>query len=164
MAKAVSPAPVPAAHAPAPLASTQKQLHTHIEQDLHELRERMAAVIAATNDAAMMIIGTVESTFDTMGPSLSPALQERLFSVLSACAFQDITGQHLARMAELLNDVQACAFQKISDETSLQAALATKNGDDERRAARLISGPALWDHGLGQSAVDALIVDPAVDI
>ena len=112
---------------------------------MHELRERMAAVIAATNDAAMMIIGTVESTFDTMGPSLSPALQERLFSVLSACAFQDITGQHLSRMAELLNDVQACAFQKISNEANLQTALADKKTADERRAARLTSGPALWD-------------------
>lgn len=140
-----------------PSGTVHQALQAHVHNDISEMRERMAAVIAATHDAAMMIISTVENTFETQGPALSPDLQEKLFSVLSACAFQDIAGQHLARMTELLNDIEHCAVKQGAEPLSANEALQRKNETVAARTARMAGGPALAQDGLRQPEVDWLI-------
>lgn len=135
------------------------QLDAHLRSDIMEMRERMDAVVAATHDAAMMIIATVESTFETLGPTLSPELQQNLFSVLSACAFQDIAGQHLARMTELLNDIQHCTVDASIDEARATGKLERKNASARKREEKMTGGPSVQGAGIEQRDIDGLLTD-----
>lgn len=145
----------------APLPDARRQLESHLRGDIAEMRQRMAAVIAATHDAATMIIDTVESTFEALGPSLAPELQEKMFNILSACAFQDIAGQHLARMTELLNDIQQGTADTAPDETLAGEKLHHRNMTLAARSSRMAGGPALAGEGLHQPEVDWLISNAA---
>lgn len=137
------------------------QLDAHLRSDIKEMRERMAAVVAATHDAAMMIIATVEEAFETLESSLSPQLQEKLFSVLSACSFQDIAGQHLARMTELLNDIQHCTVDASIDDVRASAKLDSKRAGAMMRAEKMTGGPAVQGQGIAQNDIDGLLKDQA---
>jgi chemotaxis regulatin CheY-phosphate phosphatase CheZ len=114
-----------------------------LKTDIEELRGRLAAIVAATSDAANTIIARLENviahspTSDTQGAALD---------ALSACVFHDIVGQHIARAAELLEFIeQLCAAG--------QDGQASANARAERLDA-LVHGPAITRDGLDQSAVD----------
>ena len=113
---------------------------TQFHADIEELRGRLAAVVAATSDAANVIISGLEHVLadaDAARPN-SGALD-----ALSACVFHDIVGQHVARAAELLEIIERLGPPEAAE------------AETPRARQGLASGPSLpQDEGLDQPAVD----------
>tara|TARA_R110000782_G_scaffold62572_2_gene128585 strand:- start:1110 stop:1463 length:354 start_codon:yes stop_codon:yes gene_type:complete len=68
-------------------------------------------------------------------PAPLEVLESRLYRVLEACAFQDITGQRLSKLGTLLS--------------------GTARADQDENS--LLNGPALAGQGLDQDAADLLV-------
>ncbi len=133
------------------------RLATHA---LPDAKGRLGAVLRSSEDAALHIIAEgeallalAEATAATQ-PGLAGRISEIALSIIEAAAFQDVTGQHVRRVLDLLHLVEARL-----------ARLAEIVGDDERDTGDAApvtsgtvgaSGPDWTGSGNAQSAVDRL--------
>lgn len=99
-----------------------------------ELRQRLAAMEAATADAVAVIIAGLEDLIANAEGPPGPALE-----ALSACVFHDIVGQHMARVHELIDRLEGGA----------------SGCNPGGASCPLANGPRLDDgDGLDQDAID----------
>ncbi|ACG79641.1 conserved hypothetical protein [Phenylobacterium zucineum HLK1] len=95
-----------------------------------EIEEAADAMLAAAEKG----LKDVQAARDGDASALD-GLERMLCAILEACAFQDLTGQRLAKLDAMIGDV----------------ALGRSEGDP------LLNGPALAGEGLDQAAADALM-------
>lgn len=80
--------------------------------------------------------------------------------ILEACTFQDIVGQRIGKVVELLQTVEG-RLHGLVEETGIEDDVAYL-GDDElaaelRRKELLLSGPQMSAQAMDQDAIDALL-------
>ncbi|MGL4811051.1 MAG: hypothetical protein ACRCXM_04665 [Beijerinckiaceae bacterium] len=129
-------------------------VRAQIADDMAEIRARMAAIIATTDDAASLIIANIEQIFADGGTALPDSIQDKLFSMLSACAFHDLAGQHLARMADLVTAIEATAAITADSAPVAANAVQARSGHEAARERRMLHGPALAVSGIRQADID----------
>ncbi len=88
-----------------------------------------------------------------------PALDDAM-EILQACSFQDIAGQRLAKVTELLETLEE-RFHSLVHETGVEDSLDTM-GEEEldierRRKEQILHGPQLTGDGVSQDEIDALL-------
>lgn len=122
------------------------------------------AVVAATEQATSDILSCAEriqesvialSRSDSTGPLLD-GISARLIDIMTACSFQDITGQRVTKVVNALRYIE----QRVATMTAIWSgnagdALANPEGADTRPDAHLLNGPAL-SGGVSQDDVDSL--------
>ena len=88
-----------------------------------------------------------------------PALDSAM-SILEACSFQDIAGQRLAKVTELLETLEE-RFHLLVHETGVEdsdEALGEEELEIERRRKeQILHGPQLTGDGVSQDEIDALL-------
>ena len=134
--------------------------------------EELDAIITATERATSDILGAAER-IQTAAQGLREAgIDERICSmfdeqstnIFMACSFQDITGQRVQKVVNLLRYLE----QRINDMVNIwgteTGASETKNIDelqfnpqDTRPDAHLLSGPAKEGAGVDQDEVDRML-------
>jgi chemotaxis regulatin CheY-phosphate phosphatase CheZ len=93
--------------------------------------------------------------------AIRQALEAQVTAILTACSFQDITGQRTSKVVNALRFLE----ERVNTMIKIWGAAAgtspvSLRGEDSRPDAHLLNGPALTG-GLAQGDVDALL-NPAV--
>ena len=106
-----------------------------------ESHEIILTIRREVEDAVDVILTAAEAALKELGAAREggrpprDVLEARLSEILEACAFQDITGQRLSKLAAMVTEVARPVAQEDP----------------------LLNGPALTGQGLDQTAADALM-------
>jgi len=158
------------------IGRTRGEIATLRPNELHRVHipsanNELTVVVQMTEAATNSIMERVEAIISTeiSDPAAYKAfVNARLIAVVEACSFQDITGQRIAKVAEMLGQIE----QRIA-----RFAMATRvpdtgglNNEQEAAAAGrkhhlMLNGPAAKGEGNGQHDVDLLLdaKQPTVD-
>jgi chemotaxis regulatin CheY-phosphate phosphatase CheZ len=145
----------------------------HPEEDganwIKTAKGELDAIVIATEQATYDILGAAEEVARLVGSlpaegatgPIRQALEAQVTAILTACSFQDITGQRTSKVVNALRflEERVNTMIKIWGAAAGNASASLRDGDS-RPDAHLLNGPALAG-GLGQGDVDALL-NPAV--
>ncbi len=113
-------------------------------REIGEITEKSVEVIMARTEALM---------------DIDPAFDDAM-EILQACSFQDIAGQRLAKVTQLLENLEE-RLHSLVHETGIDDCMDAIGEDEleaERRAKELIlHGPQLTGDGVSQDEIDALL-------
>jgi chemotaxis protein CheZ len=119
--------------------------HRRIPAAGHEL----AAIVEATEQASNTIMECAEAAMaaDPSDPAAYKAfITDRMTAVFEACAFQDITGQRVAKVVETLEHIEA-RVSRFADATGAKDANGPASDKEaleaERKLRLFIHGPPL---------------------
>ncbi|MFE1600692.1 protein phosphatase CheZ [Methylobacterium sp. ID0610] len=122
--------------------------------------DELGGVVTATASATNRIMGVAEGILAIEDDTLEgyrAKVEAEVFQIFEACAFQDITGQRIAKVVDALGQVEKrlehfATVVKVSDGEIDQ--------EEARRKARneelLLNGPQLKGPETPQDAIDAL--------
>ena len=120
--------------------------------------EELAAIVKATEQASNTIMECAEAAMaaDPSDPVAYKAfVAERMTAVFEACAFQDITGQRVAKVVETLEHIEA-RVSRFAEATGAKDASGPANNKEaieaERKLRLFIHGPSLADGGEAESS------------
>jgi chemotaxis protein CheZ len=129
------------------------------ERRIPRAGQELAAIIQATEEATGTIMGAAEEMMSADAADaaiLKGVVDAACMRIFEACAFQDITGQRIAKVVntltfieDRLNALRSGSFAPMSD-----AEEGAVEAPDEKS---LLNGPALAGEGIDQGAVDALM-------
>ncbi len=130
-------------------------------------REEIDAVVAHTEKAADRIMDAAERLGEIAGrvedEELSNELQEVSTEIFEASSFQDITGQRLTKVMDVLQHVEerlAALAEAIGDEeVEEESAQALDESGEVVNEEALTHGPQLEGQGNSQAEIDALLAD-----
>ncbi len=153
-----------------PLLGVLQYLSDHIRQTRVELgalrrtdREMFAStadeleeVVSETARAANEIMGAAEAIEGLM-PKVDPEIAQQLLAAVTriyeASAFQDITGQRIAKIIGAVQGIETSieALVKVCGDVDGTGAMAARSGDEA-----LLNGPQRSNTANDQNAIDAL--------
>jgi chemotaxis protein CheZ len=113
--------------------------------------EQLRSVIAATEAAANAIMQCAETVMGAAFSDLKTyrrVVEEQMLLILEACAFQDVTGQQVARVIDMLHALE-------SQPARAEPAHVCEN--TRRKHALLLHGPQPAGHGNSQAEIDLLL-------
>ena len=151
---------------------------------IHQTRREIAAlrpvdaganrIMAATGELDAIVSATERATSDILSGveriqaltqklprdgevgTIAADIQEQISEVLTACSFQDITGQRTTKVVNTLRYIEQRVNSMIEIwGTDASAPIPPPEAQDTRPDAHLLNGPAL-DGGPSQADVDAL--------
>lgn len=124
--------------------------------------EELGSVVSATASATNTIMASAEAIL-ALPPSPPAAyrsgVEHHINDIFEACAFQDITGQRIARVAEALELLErrlshfAEAVNARDHKDEVDPAEAAR---EERRQTLLLNGPQAPEAATSQDEIDAL--------
>jgi chemotaxis protein CheZ len=117
--------------------------------------DELAAIVSHTAQATHEIIDTCEQLENLANrmPEAADALTAATTRIYEACAFQDITGQRIAKVVNALQAIEARIAKARSNVALMPAEVLAKPASDP---ASLLNGPQLAGPAISQSAIDAL--------
>lgn len=133
-------------------------------RDLPGATDELSAVVAATESATNAILDAVEGIEKSAGalaPEAGDPIREGVTRIYEACNFQDVTGQRITKVVNVLTEVDKTvlglmdAFGIALDPAAARALVSAppkaKGGE-----ADLLNGPQLPAAAQDQAAIDAL--------
>ncbi len=149
------------------IAQTRAEIAELSPQDLTTTKipragQELDAIVKATEDATGEIMSAAEEMMAADGAdpaALKAIVDAACMRIFEACAFQDITGQRIAKVVNTLSFIEErlSNLQKVWSE-SLGETIADATKDEPvSEDAILLNGPALAGEGINQSDVDALM-------
>ena len=123
--------------------------------DLNSIREATASSANSIMSAAEGILAIEAPTFE----AYRAEVEEKVMQIFEACTFQDITGQRVARVNEMLGQIEK-RLQRFA--LAVKASDARGGYDREaimreaRREVLIVEGPQNATAGIDQGAIDKL--------
>lgn len=139
------------------------QSHDLSKNHLPSAKEELDTAVRATEEAASHILACAETVMAVdanNAESYESSVNVAMLEILEACAFQDISGQHMSKVAETLNriDRRITRFAKTSGVRDWKGEASDCEAHKNKRQKDLIlNGPASNDDGLAQDDIDALL-------
>lgn len=133
-------------------------------RDLPGATDELSAVVAATESATNSILDAVEGIEKLAGAMPAEAgdpIRDGVTRIYEACNFQDITGQRITKVVNVLKEVDRTvlglmeAFGIVLDPAAARA-LASAPPKTKGGEADLLNGPQLPTAAHDQASVDAL--------
>lgn len=155
-----------------------KQLSGYIEQTRMEIAQLRPSdpganrIMAATNELDAIVSATERATSDILNATeriqelvgrLDPSdvtndIEAQTIEIMTACSFQDITGQRTTKVVNTLRYIEQRVNTMIEiwgvEDRHEQDALFTSRPDDDRPDSHLLHGPSL--EAVSQDNIDAL--------
>lgn len=123
------------------------------------VHEELSEVVAATAGATNSIMGTAEAILGLAeGPDYRAEVEARIYDIFESCAFQDITGQRIAKVAEAMSQLEG-RLARFSTAVKARDASGVDDSEVERRTRSetlLLNGPQVGGPATAQDAIDAL--------
>jgi chemotaxis regulatin CheY-phosphate phosphatase CheZ len=138
--------------------------------------EELYEIVASTERATSDILGAAEAVQEHIGKlglegEDQQAIENRCMEIFTACSFQDITGQRIAKVVSTMSYVEQRVASMIAmwgGSGEIEGGVRTCQGVEKDEPvgtegskvdpdAHLLNGPQLPGLGLGQDAVDALL-------
>jgi chemotaxis regulatin CheY-phosphate phosphatase CheZ len=140
------------------------------EDQIQTTTGELRAVISATEQATETILETAENlqvlldeNADRLGVELYEIMGAHVIDLMTACSFQDITGQRIAAsMHTLLHlDVELRRLVELWDieEGRATAEIIRNHPGDEREDKHLLHGPQHEGAGMSQDDIDLMLKD-----
>jgi chemotaxis protein CheZ len=125
--------------------------------------QELAAVVSSTEGATHEIMAIAENVLaaDASDPiAYKEFVDKEMMALFETCAFQDLTGQRIARVVKTLEHIEArvsrfASYTGVKDEAG--HASETEAQDAVRKKALMLNGPVDEDHANSQFAVDQLL-------
>ncbi|WP_207462101.1 hypothetical protein [Azospirillum sp. SYSU D00513] len=124
----------------------------------------LEAILHTTQEAADQILTAAETLLELSSqlkgtgtpPELAAQIQEQTMILLTACSFQDLTGQRTSKVLKALRFIEdrVTAMVDIWGDDATQVPPAVAPDNDAREDAHLLNGPTAG--GISQSGIDAL--------
>lgn len=147
------------------IARTRAEIAALRPNELHRLhipaaRNELAAVVQLTEAATHSIMERAEAVMSAEISDLAAYkafVNARLVAVVEACSFQDISGQRIAKVAEMLGQIEEriarfAMATRVSDAEGLNSEHeAAATGRSHRL---MLNGPAAKGEGNGQVDID----------
>lgn len=130
----------------------------------HELDEIVKSTEEATNtimNCAEAILGADASDVE----AYQTTVQDAAMRIFEACAFQDLTGQRVAKVVETLQAIEA-RVARFAKAVRVEGAAETSDEERAREARKrnlILNGPQAKGVAIEQNAVDALFGGSAAD-
>lgn len=133
-------------------------------RDLPGATDELSAVVAATESATNAILDAVEGiekSAGTLAPEAGDPIRESVTRIYEACNFQDITGQRITKVVNVLKEVDRTvlglmeAFGIVLDPAQAQA-IASAPAKAKGGEADLLNGPQMPGLAQDQASIDAL--------
>lgn len=132
--------------------------------------EELDAILQATEHATTEILNGAERIqavaegLRAVAPDAARGLDDEVIGIMTACSFQDITGQRMTKVVNTLRYIE----RRVQAMIEIWGELGLDGGDapqdeadrDKRPDAHLLNGPALAG-GVDQDAIDALLAEDA---
>ncbi|MFY9291475.1 MAG: protein phosphatase CheZ [Methylorubrum rhodinum] len=123
------------------------------------VHEELGEVVAATAGATNTIMSSAETILGLAdGPGYRAAVEAKIFDIFEACAFQDITGQRIAKVAEAMSQLES-RLSRFTVAVKARDAGGVDEGEVDRRKRNeslLLNGPQKGGPATPQDAIDAL--------
>ncbi|MDE1145600.1 MAG: protein phosphatase CheZ [Azospirillaceae bacterium] len=126
--------------------------------------EELDAILQATEHATTEILNgaeriqTVADRLRGESPAVASELDNEVMEIMTACSFQDITGQRMTKVVNTMRYIERRVHTMIEIwGLESEAADAIMDDQDVRPDAHLMHGPALHGGGIDQNMVDALM-------
>ncbi len=132
--------------------------------------EELDAIVTATERATNEILAKAEYLTEAApqvgalegGGDLASAIEAAAMDILMACSFQDITGQRITKVVNVLRylETRINSMVQIWGNEDLSAVAPIEGGPaDGRPDADLLNGPQLEGKGVSQVDIDALFAN-----
>lgn len=139
-------------------------------EEMTRVTDELDAVVGGTEHATEKILASVEHIDEKAGSlaarlkgdnaSLAHEIQERVVDIFEACNFQDLTGQRIRKVVNVLKFIEDRVMRMMEIWGGLDAFQTIEADESLRRAgdAALLNGPALPDAAdiASQDDIDAL--------
>ena len=115
----------------------------------------LSAIVAATEEATHAIIGaaeTIEEQSGAMPPDVAGVVTAAVTRVYEACGFQDVTGQRIAKVVDVLEEVEV-RVQALLDALNEEGVSGVPPTTDED----LMGQPQARETMISQDDVDAIL-------
>ena len=129
---------------------------------LPSVNDELGNVLKATASATHTILAAAEDILDADDPSFEAYRQrvkDRVLKIFEACAFQDINGQRIAKVAEALGQLEQ-RLGRFSRALKVVDSAEPPEPEEALRQARrevlLLHGPAAEGEGTAQADIDRL--------
>lgn len=123
------------------------------------VHEELNEVVTATAGATNSIMGNAEAILGLPeGPGYRAAVEAKVYDIFEACAFQDITGQRIAKVAEAMSQLEG-RLARFSSAVKARDAGGIDESEIERRTRNeelLLNGPQKGGPATAQDEIDAL--------
>lgn len=130
-----------------------RALSTH---GLPGVRAEISAARQEMQSGIDRIIDQVEALLRDQNACATPELtMARCTAILEACAFQDLTGQRLSKVATLIDDLEP-RLADLASQSSLEEVVAPETAGSLRRRDLMLNGPALRGPEVTQAVIDEL--------
>tara|TARA_R110002124_G_scaffold45004_1_gene136563 strand:+ start:5425 stop:5793 length:369 start_codon:yes stop_codon:yes gene_type:complete len=112
--------------------------------------EIIATIRREIEEAADVMLTSVETGLEQVAAAREgddaalDRIQQILFAILEACAFQDLTGQRLTKLRDMLS---AASFEAVEADPLLNGPALAGQGLDQASADALLGAPGAWDRG-----------------
>lgn len=125
--------------------------------------EELAAVVRATEGATNEIMSVAEGVMsaEISDPAAYKAFVEKeMLAIFEACAFQDLTGQRIARVVKTLELIERrvsrfASYTRVEDQPGFVSEEEAQQA--ERNAELLLSGPGQHGEANLQPAIDSIL-------
>ncbi len=150
------------------IARTRAEIAVLRPNELHRVHipdagNELAAVVQVTEAATHSIMERAEAVMSAEISDLAAYkafVNARLVAIVEACSFQDITGQRIAKVAEMLGQIEE-RIARFAMATRVSDAEGLNSGHEAAAAGRkhrlMLNGPAAKGEGNGQVDVDFLL-------
>lgn len=130
------------------------------EKNIGHIAEELQEVVRHTEEATNTIMDHAEAVIGISGESKieGASLMEHAMGIMEACSFQDITGQRVKKVLQIVEQLEQRIDRLISilggdfDTDNVQALSTGKERADEA----LMSGPQKKEQAISQDDVDKL--------
>lgn len=130
----------------------------------HELDE----IVRATEEATNAIMSSAEELMaaDSSAPGYAAMVEDKAMRIFEACAFQDLTGQRIAKVVETLQSIEQ-RVERFAAAVRVVETDEEPNLSEDAKAARkrdlLLNGPQSKGVAIEQSDIDAILSSDEVD-
>lgn len=155
------------------ISAMRREIATLGVDDLKESRlpaagQELDEIVRSTEDATNTIMSCAEELFGWSPDDDGAAdkVVDCATRILEACAFQDLTGQRIAKVVETLKSIESrvSRFAAAVGSTDVKVEL---DPDEEARARRkrdlLLNGPQSSKDAVKQADIDAMMTDASQD-
>ena len=132
--------------------------HDISEKGLPTAGAELEAITRDTEVATNAIMTSAENIMglDANDPGLKAAIDDEVMKMFESCAFQDITGQRVTKIINVLTQIEE-RLNGLSTTLGVgETAEHALTAEEIRRRDLLLNGPAIGGPETGQDAIDAL--------
>lgn len=130
-------------------------------------RDTENATHSIMNSAEAMMGFSIEG-FDGDANAYKAAVDDEVMKIFEACSFQDITGQRVSKVVNVLKQIEERVGRLANTLGVEDSAPQAMTAEEKRRADLLLNGPAIGGPETKQDAIDAMFdggfdsVEPAI--